>query len=426
MRLNFPSILLLAGLGLDSGALGSITLRRDSDLTNNLTSNLASAFEHEAKALFSPRTVVSFDGQEWFENVTERWDVYRPPTFKVSVSPATEKDVESAVKLATKFKIPFLATGGRHGYVTTLGRLQNGLAIDLSLLNKFSIDRKAATLTVGPGVRFSQIFGPLYEAGFQVPTGTCACVGMIGATLGAGIGRLDGLDGLMIDALQSVKLVTADGRTITVSEKEHKDLFWGIRGAGQNFGVVVSATYKLKPLYADGVWTSVGLIFSAEQNATYFDVVTQMKVPPQLTIESVISYNATLSQPQVMVTLTWTGLRDEALAAMKPILDIGPRYTKIDQVTYATLSRVVAFGMMDAICARNQPVADRLGAELRDDLAASSGYGGVAVYVNYAHGDEKLENIYGARKLPRLARLKSQYDPENVFRFHHPLPAKYP
>lgn len=73
-----------------------------------------------------------------------------------------------------------------------------------------------------------------------------------------------------------------------------------------------------------------------------------------------------------------------------------------------------------------EAVAGRLGAELRDDLAVSSGYGGVAVYVNYAHGDETLENIYGARKLPRLARLKKQYDPDNVFRFHHPLPTKYP
>lgn len=91
---------MLAGLGPGSGDLGSVTFRRDSNLTNDLTSDLASAFEHEAKALFSPGTVVSFDGQDWFENATERWDVCHAPTFKVSVSPATEKDVESAVSLS--------------------------------------------------------------------------------------------------------------------------------------------------------------------------------------------------------------------------------------------------------------------------------------------------------------------------------------
>ncbi|KAH9427862.1 oxidation resistance protein 1 [Pyricularia oryzae] len=507
MTIKFAS-LILAGLGLGSGALGSVTFRQEeSSWTND---SLTSVFAQQAKALFLPRTVISFQGQEWFENVTERWDIYAPPTFKVSVSPSTEKDVESAVKLAAKFKIPFLATGGRHGYGTTLGKLKNGLSIDLSLLNQFSIDSKAATITVGPGVRFRDIFTPLYEAGFQVPTGTCSCVGMIGATLGGGIGRLNGLDGLMIDALESARVVTADGRTLTVSEKENKDLFWGMRGAGQNFGVVVSATYKLKPLYAAGVWTNVDLIFSPDKNATYFDVVTSMEVPPQLTIASVVTYNATLDEPQLIATLTWTGPREEALAAMKPILDVGPRHSEVTEATYATLPRVATFGTTDAVCAPGQiydiygvglrrldsaawrstfskmarfyaaepagrassilyetwpvqatvavpddataypwrdastyvliqmrwdrpgsPVeraADRLGAELRRDLSATGGYQGAgpAVYVNYAHGDERLEDIYGARKLPRLARLKKQYDPANVFRFHHALPTKYP
>lgn len=77
--------------------------------------------------------------------------------------------------MAAKFKIPFLATGGRHGYGTTLGKLKNGLSIDLSLLNQFSIDSKAATITVGPGVRFRDIFTPLYEAGFQVRKSSLQC-----------------------------------------------------------------------------------------------------------------------------------------------------------------------------------------------------------------------------------------------------------
>lgn len=67
-----------------------------------------------------------------------------------------------------KFNLPFLATGARHGYSTTLEEVQGGIAIDLSQLDGFVIDKDAGTLTVGPGVRFIDIFGPVYEAGFQI------------------------------------------------------------------------------------------------------------------------------------------------------------------------------------------------------------------------------------------------------------------
>jgi FAD/FMN-containing dehydrogenase len=62
----------------------------------------------------------------------------------------------------------FLATGGRHGYSTSLGAFKGGLGIDLSQLNSISIDKAAKTLTIGPGVRFRDIFNPVYEAGFQI------------------------------------------------------------------------------------------------------------------------------------------------------------------------------------------------------------------------------------------------------------------
>ena len=70
--------------------------------------------------------------------------------------------------------------------------------------------------------------------------------------------------------------------------------------------------------------------------------------------------------------------------------------------------------------------ATALSKELRKDVAATSGYGDVTIFVNYAHGDEKIENIYGKDKLPRLAQLKKTWDPSNVFSFNNKVPAKYP
>lgn len=71
---------------------------------------------------------------------------------------------------------------------------------------------------------------------------------MVGATLGAGVGRYQGLHGLIIDSLISVRMVTAEGDIISVSAHEHADLFWGLRGAGMNFGIILSAKYQVYDL----------------------------------------------------------------------------------------------------------------------------------------------------------------------------------
>lgn len=72
----------------------------------------------------------------------------------------------------------------------------------------------------------------------SIETGSAPCPPVIGVTLGGGAGRYQGTYGLMIDALVSARLVTAQGEMVEVSKTENPDLFWAIRGAGANFGIV--------------------------------------------------------------------------------------------------------------------------------------------------------------------------------------------
>lgn len=67
----------------------------------------------------------------------------------------------------------------------------------------------------------------------------------MGAALGGGLGRYQGYYGLLQDNIVDVDLVLASGEIITVSEQSHPDLFWGLKGAGHNFGIVTRFTIKL-------------------------------------------------------------------------------------------------------------------------------------------------------------------------------------
>lgn len=116
---------------------------------------------------------------------------------------------------------------------------------------------------------------------------------MVGATLGAGVGRYQGLHGLLIDALISVSIVTAKGDIITVSETKHSDLFWGIRGAGFQFGVVLSATYRIVEPTNQGSVTNADFIFPANVNETYFQIhkTFQDNIPAALSLSTLIRYD---------------------------------------------------------------------------------------------------------------------------------------
>ena len=91
--------------------------------------------------------------------------------------------------------------------------------------------------------------------------------------MGAGISVLMGHRGLTLDALESVRLVTANGELVTASKEENNDLFWAIRGAGVNFGVVVSATYKVYDITNQGETMIADMVFPASANRTYFDIL---------------------------------------------------------------------------------------------------------------------------------------------------------
>lgn len=66
--------------------------------------------------------------------------------------------------------------------------------------------------------------------------------------------------------------------------------------------------------------------------------------------------------------------------------------------------------------------ANTFAKSLRAEYVATSGYDAHEVYVSYAHGDESLEQRYGASKLARLNKLKKQWDPQNLFGFDNGLP----
>ena len=80
---------------------------------------------------------------------------------------------------------------------------------------------------------------------------------------------------------------------INASSSENSDLFWDLRGAGMNYGIVTSATYKLADQTNGGYALNGDFLFSASENATIFNILNKFpgKQPNALSVTSAIQYS---------------------------------------------------------------------------------------------------------------------------------------
>jgi FAD/FMN-containing dehydrogenase len=156
-------------------------------------------------------------------------------------------DVKVAVDYARAHDLPVAVRGGGHN-VAGKGTCDEGLLIDFSRMRTARVDVDSRTVRADPGCTWTDFDTETSVHGLATTGGTVGSTGIGGLTLGGGIGFLMGSYGLTCDNLISADLVTADGDLLTVSERSHPDLFWGIRGGGGNFGVVTSFEYRLHPV----------------------------------------------------------------------------------------------------------------------------------------------------------------------------------
>ncbi|KAI1426171.1 hypothetical protein F5Y12DRAFT_794651 [Xylaria sp. FL1777] len=282
-----------------------------------------STIQRELGSKLSSGSVIAVPSDARYATLTERWATLETPDIEVVVQPARESDIATIVKYCNANSIEFMAVNTGHGFTLTLGKFK-GLQIDLKKLRGMTIAADGKSALLQGGAYFHDVVPTLWDNGYVTSTGASECVGIAGPALGGGHGRYEGLYGLVLDNVIHMNVVLANGSEVQVNSTSNTDLFWAMRGAGQNFGIVTSLRMNIYPKEIE-TWHYHNYVWSTDK----FDkVLTELnkiqdngKAPPKLGVSyGMLRLNSSISdtEPILFWTFGYAGPASEAEEILRP------------------------------------------------------------------------------------------------------------
>eukprot|EP01116_Phalansterium_solitarium_P024336 TRINITY_DN8898_c0_g1_i1.p1 TRINITY_DN8898_c0_g1~~TRINITY_DN8898_c0_g1_i1.p1 ORF type:complete len:484 (+),score=140.32 TRINITY_DN8898_c0_g1_i1:84-1454(+) len=289
----------------------------------------------------SLRKSLSSDGEallpvdEGYETAIKRWAANAERRAAIVVRVGNAADVAVAIKFARDHTLPVAVCGGGHSPAGH-SSLEGGLVIDLRKLKKVTVDPATRIIKAGGGATWFDVDAAAAQHGLATVGGTVSHTGIGGLTLGGGYGWLSGLHGLTCDNVVRFDVVTADGRELVASETSEPDLFWALRGGGQNFGVVTTFYYQGHPV-TDAHFSLVALPTSAFEPAA-IAAKSVLGRNPKSSLALILARPPPAHVTSILCCMIHFGTSEESREIFKPIWDLGPHVVRDERVPYTVLN----------------------------------------------------------------------------------------
>lgn len=242
----------------------------------------------------------------------------------------TTADVVRAVNFGRDNNLLIAVKGGGHNSAGT-AVCDDGLMIDLSLMQKVDVNAANRTVKVQGGCLLSTVDKETQKHGLAISGGIVSHTGVGGLTLGGGFGWISRKHGLSVDNLISAEIVTAEGKIVNASVTENPDLFWAIRGGGGNFGIVTSFEFNAAKIGNEVLCGPIVKKFENMKAYIQFHKDYIRTMPDEMTIWMVIRHAPPLpflpkdvhGKLVILLPFVWLGDYETGQKLLQPIRDFG-------------------------------------------------------------------------------------------------------
>ena len=225
--------------------------------------------------------------------------------------------------------------------------LDGALLLNMREMRGVEIDVENRRARVEAGALWEDVVIPATEHGLTALHGSSPNVGVVGYSLGGGIGWMARMHGLSAESVLAVDLVTADGTLVRADRTQNTDLFWALRGGGGGLGVIVAleiALYAVEELVAGMMiwpWERSAEVLTryvewAETAPNNVSASGRMlQIPPSPDIPEELR-----GRQIVIVNAAVLGTEEEANAILAPLRELGPEIDTFGTVPASSLIRL--------------------------------------------------------------------------------------
>jgi FAD/FMN-containing dehydrogenase len=141
---------------------------------------------------------------------------------------------------------------------------------------------------VGGGANTHQVYEALDAHDLSFVGGRVGTVGVGGFTLGGGTSPFSNKYGWAMDNVYEYEVVLSNGTIATASVTQNPDLFFALRGGGNNFGIVTGFTVRT---FAQGAVSTTRTTYSSNQTEQVLDRVYELFTDEALTNDVEMGYD---------------------------------------------------------------------------------------------------------------------------------------
>jgi hypothetical protein len=273
---------------------------------------------------------VSVPGDADWDEARLAWNLAVDQRPAAVVQAETAGDVAAAVAFAREHGLQVAAQGTGHG-ASALGSVEDTILIKTHRMRGVSIDPVARIARAEAGVIWMEVTAAAAEHGLAALAGSSPDVGVVGYSLGGGMGWLGRKLGFATNSITAIEAVTADGRRVRANAEDDPDLFWAMRGGGGNFAFVTAIEFALYPI--PEVYAGV-LFFPLERSAEVLNAWREWveTVPEEVTsVGRIMQFPPFPDVPEPLrgnafALVEATVIGDEAAGAelLRPLRELGP------------------------------------------------------------------------------------------------------